>query len=314
MSLTIVSVFDLFKIGIGPSSSHTMGPMTAAQHFVAALRDDGRLPQVSHLTVELYGSLALTGKGHATDTAVCLGLAGWLPAQVDPDLAATSIASLRRNGELLLAGMQRIDFRMERDIHWRCQESLPFHPNALTLHAWGVGGAAVHQATFYSVGGGFVVTQAQAEAQLSGRPLPAPTNSNAAAVPFPYANAAELLDIAEREQLGIAELTLRNECALRTPQEVGDGLERIWAAMHACIERGLHQEGTLPGGLNVKRRAAKLRAALEQRSAGRSADPLTAMDWINAWALAVNEENAAGGKVVTAPTNGAAGDTPGVLP
>jgi L-serine dehydratase len=300
-----VSVFDLFKIGIGPSSSHTMGPMTAACRFIREVQERGHLAKVARVTVDLYGSLALTGRGHATDTAVTLGLAGWLPAQTDPDAAARLIEEVRQHGKLALAGSQSIGFRIDRDIHWHYKESLPYHPNALTLHAYDARDGVLHEGTFYSVGGGFVVTEAEAQspAALTAGP----------AIPFAFTNAEELLAIAAREKLSIADLMLRNECALRSEAEVRAGLDRIWNAMSACIDRGLRQEGVLPGGLNVKRRAVKLREALEEGERSKTADPLIAMDWINVWALAVNEENAAGGKVVTAPTNGAAGVVPAVL-
>lgn len=305
LSAASVSVFDMFKIGIGPSSSHTMGPMTAAYRFAKSLEEQGVLAQVAQVTVSLFGSLALTGKGHATDTAVTTGLAGWLPAQVDPDAAAKLIEEVRQHGVLMLAGRQRIEFRIDRDIHWQYKESLPFHPNALTLYARDAGGSVLHQATFYSVGGGFVVSEHEAQA-----PASAAASTN---IPFPFSNGAELLEVAESNRLTIAEVMMRNECASRDRQEVLAGLDRICDAMNACIDRGLQQEGILPGGLKVKRRAAKLRATLEARELNKSADGLIAMDWINAWALAVNEENAAGGKVVTAPTNGAAGVVPAVL-
>jgi L-serine dehydratase len=300
-----VSVFDLFKIGIGPSSSHTMGPMTADCRFIREVEARGELARVARVSVDLYGSLALTGKGHATDTAVTLGLAGWLPAQVDPDAAAKLIEQVRQQGKLALAGSQAVDFKIDRDIQWHYKESLPFHPNALTLQVYDAHGSLLHKGTFYSVGGGFVVTEAEAQSPE--------TLAAGPAIPFPFENAAELLAIAEREQLSIAEVMLRNECALRSEQEVRDGLDRICAAMNACIDRGMREEGILPGGLNVKRRAKKLREALEERERNNVVDPLIAMDWIAAWALAVNEENAAGGKVVTAPTNGAAGVIPAVL-
>lgn len=305
MSAATVSVFDMFKIGIGPSSSHTMGPMTAAYRFAKVLEEQGLLPQVTHVTVSLFGSLALTGKGHATDTAVTTGLAGWLPAQVDPDVMVKLIEEVRQQGVLMLAGRQRIEFRMERDIHWMYKETLPFHPNALTLYARNAGGVVLHQATFYSVGGGFVVGEQEAQA---------PANAVAAAtIPLPFSNAAELLEVAESNHITIAEVMMRNECATRDKAEVLAGLDRICTAMNACIDRGLQQDGILPGGLKVRRRAAKLRSMLEQREHDKTGDHLIAMDWINAWALAVNEENAAGGKVVTAPTNGAAGVVPSVL-
>ncbi len=300
-----VSVFDLFKIGIGPSSSHTMGPMTAAARFIREVQERGQLAQVARVTVDLYGSLALTGKGHATDTAVTLGLAGWLPAQVDPDAAAKLIDEVRQQGKLTLAGSHAVEFRIDRDIHWHYKESLPYHPNALTLRALDAQGGSLHVGTFYSVGGGFVVTETEAQSPAALATGPA--------IPFPFANAAELLEVAEREKLSIADVMLRNECAVRSEQEVRSGLDHIWNAMSTCIDRGLRQEGVLPGGLSVKRRAANLRATLEERERNKKADPLIAMDWINAWALAVNEENAAGGKVVTAPTNGAAGVVPAVL-
>jgi L-serine dehydratase len=309
LSAATVSVFDLFKIGIGPSSSHTMGPMTAACRFTQELQQQGKLDRVARVSVSLYGSLALTGKGHATDTAVTLGLAGWLPAQVDPDAAAKLIEQVHAQGTLMLNARHRVDFRPERDILWMYKESLPFHPNALTLQARDAGDELLHQATYYSVGGGFVVTEAEAQAQTQNQTAP----STGVAVPFPFVSAAELLELAESNGLSIPELMLRNECASRSEEEVRSGLDRICAAMNACIDRGLQQEGVLPGGLNVKRRAAKLRATLEQRERTKSGDSLIAMDWINAWALAVNEENAAGGKVVTAPTNGAAGLVPAVL-
>jgi L-serine dehydratase len=295
----------MFKIGIGPSSSHTMGPMTAACRFAKSLDAAGVLPKVAQVTVDLYGSLALTGKGHATDTAVTTGLAGWLPAQVDPDAVAKLIDEVRQQGRLLLAGKHSIEFRIERDIHWKFKESLPFHPNGLTLFARDAAGELLHQATFYSVGGGFVVTEEEAKAPA--------TATAAANVPLPFSDGAELLEVADSNGLTIAEVMMRNECATRPREEVLAGLDRISEAMNACIDRGLRQEGILPGGLKVKRRAAKLRALLEKREQTPSTDGLVAMDWINAWALAVNEENAAGGKVVTAPTNGAAGVVPAVL-
>src|SRR5688572_7675994 len=282
-----------------------MGPMTAASRFIREVKERGQLAQVARVSVDLYGSLALTGKGHATDTAVTLGLAGWLPAQVDPDAAAQLIEEVRQHRKLKLAGAQAIDFRIDGDIHWHYKESLPYHPNALTLHALDAQGGLLHRGTFYSVGGGFVVTEAEAQAPGS---MPA-----GPAIPFPFENAAELLEIAEREKMTIAQIMMRNECAVRSEQEVRSGIDRIWSAMNACIDRGMRQEGILPGGLNVKRRAKKIREALEERERNKVADPLIAMDWISVWALAVNEENAAGGKVVTAPTNGAAGLVPAVL-
>ncbi len=300
-----VSVFDLFKIGIGPSSSHTMGPMTAACRFIREVEGRGEVGRVTRVSVDLYGSLALTGKGHATDTAVTLGLAGWLPAQADPDAAAKLIEEVRQHGKLALAGSHPVEFQIDRDIHWNYKESLPYHPNALTLRVYDAQGGVLHQGTFYSVGGGFVVTEDEAKS---------PTALTAGpAIPHPFENAAQLLAIAEREKVSIADIMMRNECAVRSEQEVRAGIDRICSAMNACIDRGMREDGILPGGLNVKRRAKKLREQLDERERNKVADPLIAMDWIAVWALAVNEENAAGGKVVTAPTNGAAGVVPSVL-
>jgi L-serine dehydratase len=295
----------MFKIGIGPSSSHTMGPMTAAYRFAKSLEEQELLARVTQVTVSLFGSLALTGKGHATDTAVTTGLAGWLPAQVNPDAAAKLIEDVKQQGVLMLAGQQRIEFRIDRDIHWMYKERLPFHPNALTLYARNASGEVLHQATFYSVGGGFVVNEHEANAPA--------TASAATTMPLPFSNGAQLLEVAEGNHMTIAEVMMRNECASRDRESVLAGLDRICEAMNACIDRGLQQEGVLPGGLKVRRRAAKLRAMLESREQNKTGDALIAMDWINAWALAVNEENAAGGKVVTAPTNGAAGVVPSVM-
>src|SRR5688572_29397162 len=215
----------MFKIGIGPSSSHTMGPMTAAYRFAKSLEEQGSLSRVAQVTVSLFGSLALTGKGHATDTAVTTGLAGWLPADVDPDVVAKLIDDVRQRGELQLAGKHRIEFRMERDIHWNYKESLPYHPNALTLFARDAQGELLHQATFYSVGGGFVVSEHEATA-----PAAATQNVN---IPFPFSDGAELLEVAEANRLRIAELMMRNECVRRSQEDVLTGLDRIWNAMNA---------------------------------------------------------------------------------
>ena len=297
----MVGVFDLFKIGVGPSSSHTMGPMTAACRFAHSLQEQGLLQRVSRVSVQLYGSLALTGRGHATDTAVMLGLCGQQPATIEPDAAAVQVAAIRAGALLPLAGRHPIEFIEPRDIEWLAQ-SLPRHPNALQLCAF-EDGSCVHRATYYSVGGGFVVCDDDRN----------PAEAAGAAPPLPFNNAAELLSIAGVHGLSIADVMMRNELATRGSEQVELGLDQICAAMNDCIERGLHQSGVLPGGLKVKRRAASLRQLLEERERAKYSDPLVALDWINAWALAVNEENAAGGKVVTAPTNGAAGIIPAVL-
>ncbi|WP_137178014.1 L-serine ammonia-lyase [Roseomonas sp. AR75] len=293
-----IGLFDLFRIGVGPSSSHTVGPMVAAGHFVAGL--DPQEP-VAAIRVELFGSLALTGKGHATDSAVILGLAGARPDALDPDEAASLVQAVRQTRTLTLPGGHRIPFDPESDIVFRPRETLPLHPNALRITA-GTG----QPRAYYSVGGGFVLDEA-------GQPLAAAAAAQQAPVPYPFADAAELLARADQAGLSIAGLMQANEAALRSPAEIEAGIDRIRDAMQACIERGLRGSGVLPGSLRVRRRAPDLWRRLEARSGRNEADPLHAMDWVNLWALSVNEENAAGGRVVTAPTNGAAGIVPAVL-
>jgi L-serine dehydratase len=306
MSTGNVSTFELFKIGIGPSSSHTMGPMSAACCFVSMLKERGQLEQTRSITVDLFGSLALTGKGHATDRAVIVGLAGYPPAQVEPDQVFAIEQRAREQHTIDIAGAHSIEFVPERDIQWRYRESLAAHPNGLAFTARDSRGRPLFAETYFSLGGGFIATEAElAEPQ---------THSHASvALPFPYTSAAELLEHAQRNQLSIAEVAFRIECARRSVEEVNACLDRILDAMNGCIDRGLRTPGVLPGGLNVRRRAADLKAKLEARARSGAPDPLGALDWINVWALAVNEENAAGGRVVTAPTNGAAGVIPAVL-
>ncbi|MBL6457657.1 L-serine ammonia-lyase [Belnapia sp. T6] len=295
-----IGLFDLFRIGVGPSSSHTVGPMRAARHFAAGL-DPAR--PVGRIAVELFGSLALTGRGHATDTAVLLGLAGAEPETLDPDEAARLAATIRTTGRLTLPDGRAIGFDPVADIAFRPREVLPHHTNALRLTAFEAGREGESHA-YYSVGGGFVLDEA-------GHPLDA--GAGTAAVPHPFRDAAELLQRAAESGLGIPGLMRANETSQRSPAELSAGIARLREAMRACIARGLRGEGELPGGLRVRRRAPALLARLEARALRNEADPLAAMDWVNLWALAVNEENAAGGRVVTAPTNGAAGIIPAVL-
>lgn len=285
-----------------------MGPMTAAFRFARELEDRAVLTRTARVTVALYGSLALTGRGHATDTAVILGLAGNLPADVDPDAVAATLAQIRSTRQLALLGRHPVSFDAEDDIEWRMRDALAFHPNGMTFAAYDAAQVPLHRATFFSVGGGFIVTEEESMRDNVGV-----ASNSGVEIPLPFDTGHELLEVAARERLSIAEVMLRNECALRSEIEVRAGLDEIAAAMNACIDRGLRQQGVLPGGLNVKRRAATLKLTLEERERKDMDDPLIAMDWINAWALAVNEENAAGGKVVTAPTNGAAGVVPAVL-
>ena len=299
-----VSVFDLFKLGVGPSSSHTMGPMTAAGRFLDALAGAGRLHDVVRIETRLYGSLAHTGVGHATDRAVILGLAGFSPATIDPDLADRGLAETHADRRLGLGrGGPAIAFDEAFDIVWEKRHRPPQHPNALSFHAYD-GGGEILARTYFSVGGGFV----QDEAEFGGPPAAATADQ-----PFPFASGAELLARADAAGLTIAGLMRANELALRSEADLDAGLDAIVSAMDACIDRGLRHEGHLPGGLKVRRRARQVLNELTTRMERNAADPLAALDWVNLWALSVNEENAAGGRVVTAPTNGAAGLLPAVL-
>jgi L-serine dehydratase len=300
-----VGVFDLFKLGVGPSSSHTMGPMTAAARFAARLRDHGLLEAAARVEVKLYGSLALTGKGHATDRAVILGLMGHEPATLDPDAGDQALKAVAAEGRLTLGGDHPVGFDAEHDILWARRERLPQHPNALAFTAFDKAGEPLARRIFFSIGGGFV----RDEDEIARN---APDAADAE-VPHPFEFAEELLAKARAANLSIAQLMMQNELAGRSAAEVEAGLDRILDAMDACIERGMRQHGELPGGLNVRRRAAQVREAILARMERNVADPLAAMDWVNLWAMAVNEENASGGRVVTAPTNGAAGIVPAVL-
>ncbi len=300
-----ISVLDLFKIGIGPSSSHTVGPMRAAHDFAAALAQQGVLERVRRVEVKLYGSLSATGIGHGTDRAVVAGLMGARPDEVDPDFVVDAVDLVKLDGALAVLGRHTVPFDWARDMRL-LPVSLPYHPNAMRLTAYGDDGV-LFENTHYSVGGGFVVDEAQAQAG----------GASAAEVvlPYPFETSAELLAQCHRHGLRISELMLANEGAWRSEAETRAALGRIWAVMRACVQRGITQEGVLPGGLNVRRRAAALHRKLSERAAGRNliSDTLAALDWVNLYALAVNEENAGGGRVVTAPTNGAAGIIPAVL-
>jgi L-serine dehydratase len=303
------SVFDLFKPGVGPSSSHTMGPMTAAVRFIERLRAGSLLGQVSRVETKLYASLALTGKGHATDRAVILGLMGFAPATLDPDAGDAALAKARAEQWLLLGGEVGIPFDEARDIVWAGRERLVQHPNALTFIAFTKGKEGgedeILRQTYFSIGGGFV--RDEQEMTINSADEAGPD------LPFPFESGADLLAMGEAANLSIAGLMLANEKALRSEAQINEGLDGVFTAMEACIDRGLREEGVLPGGLSVKRRAKQLKQAIADRMERQVTDPLAAMDYINLWALAVNEENAAGGRVVTAPTNGAAGLIPAVL-
>lgn len=300
-----VGVFDLFKIGIGPSSSHTVGPMAAALAFTQRLKDSGALQRTTRIRVELFGSLAYTGVGHGTQTALLLGLEGEHPAEIDPDEIPARLEIIRNNKRLKLGGEHAIDFDDETDIVARKGERLEYHSNAMRFVAFDADGAPLDGEGYYSVGGGFIVSGADIAAGEAEEPAPLD-------VPYPYESGEELLALCKRESLTIAALARANETALHPENEVQVRLRAIWSAMDECIERGLREDGILPGGLNVKRRAPAMARKLGSAPPSNT-DPLIAMDWVNLWAMAVNEENAAGGRVVTAPTNGAAGIIPAVM-
>ncbi|NMN06521.1 MULTISPECIES: L-serine ammonia-lyase [unclassified Novosphingobium] len=300
-----VSTFDLFKIGIGPSSSHTVGPMVAARRFTEALDAAGLLGATARVSVDLYGSLALTGKGHATDVAVILGLAGEVPATVAPDAVAGIVAGVNERGRVALLGRHDVAFAPAQDMRFLQRERQPYHSNAMALAAWDAAGDMLTRRLFYSVGGGFVLDEDEVIRNAPAQDLPD--------LPYPFASAAELIEIGEATGLTFAQIMLANELAWRSPSEVDAGLDLLADTMAACIDRGCGQTGTLPGGLNVRRRAAPLAQELQHRQQMSLSEPLAVLDWINLWAMAVNEENAAGGRVVTAPTNGAAGIIPAVL-
>jgi L-serine dehydratase len=301
----VVSVFDLFKIGIGPSSSHTVGPMWAAHRFLLALEARHVLDKVERVEAQLYGSLALTGQGHATDKAILLGLAGEVPDRVDPDEAEALVQTIRERGSLRLMGRREIAFAEARDLQFRQFETMTKHPNGMRFIATGAGGAVVFEEVYFSVGGGFVLSDAETD-------RPADEGRNVLP-PYPFGTADELLAIGDRTGLTIAQIVLANETAFCDANEIEAGLDQLWQAMEASIERGCQKTGELPGGLHVRRRAARLHQELCARPEAALKDQLTVLDWVNLYALAVNEENAAGGRVVTAPTNGAAGVIPAVL-
>jgi L-serine dehydratase len=301
----VSSVFDLFKIGVGPSSSHTMGPMTAACEFVETLEEKALLGLTHRVQCELYGSLALTGKGHATDRAVLLGLSGQRPHSLCPDEAERIVDQIRLGHRLSLGGDHDIEFVEERDLKFLQRERLPHHSNGMRFSAFRADGGLLDSRISYSVGGGAVVD----EAAIARNAPP----EGAWDVPYNYHSAEELLAIAEREGLTIAEIARANERAGLSDEDISRRLAAIADAMSDSIDRGIQIDGILPGGLKVKRRAPALHRLLIERAERTLQDPLTVIDWVNLWALAVNEENAAGSRVVTAPTNGAAGIVPAVL-
>ncbi len=301
--MTMLSAFDLYSIGIGPSSSHTVGPMRAGRRFADGLRRDGLLDRTSRVRVELYGSLGATGHGHGSPGAVILGLEGETPAGVDVDAYPGRVTAVRRGAPLLLAGERRIAFDIDADLVMHRRSSLPRHPNGMVFEAYDAGGELLRSRRYYSVGGGFILDDDSV--QRDGQ-----TGDEIASGARHFHTGADLLRVCEESGSSISEVMMSHELTLRPAEEVRGGLLEIWHAMESCVERGCTTNGVLPGGLKVRRRAPGLHAALVNRTGG---DPLDVMDWVNLFALAVNEENAAGGRVVTAPTNGAAGIVPAVL-
>ncbi|MEO3959193.1 L-serine ammonia-lyase, partial [Chromobacterium piscinae] len=300
-----ISVFDLFKIGIGPSSSHTVGPMRAARQFISRLEKDGQLDATVRVSAEMFGSLGATGKGHGTDVAVLLGLQGEQPDLIDTDAVDGMLAAIREQRKLKLLGKREIDFVEGEHLILHKKKTLPYHPNGMIFEAFDAAGASLSKRAYYSVGGGFVVDEAAIDA---GFVPPGVTE-----LKHPFKSAAELLALCQRHGKSISQIMLENELSWRSEEEVRAGLLNIWNVMQACVKRGCEREGILPGGMKVKRRAADMHRKLLASPEAAMRDPLTVMDWVNLYALAVNEENAAGGRVVTAPTNGAAGIIPAVM-
>ncbi len=299
-----LSVFDLFKIGIGPSSSHTVGPMRAALRFAEGLRNEELLAATHHLRVELYGSLGATGKGHGSDKAVLLGLEGELPERVDTASIPQRMAAMRESRELRLLGEKVIHFDISNDLQF-IRKPLAFHPNGMIFRAFDAAGLQVRSREYYSVGGGFVIDeQAAGDDRIV---------EDATTLPYPFHSAAELLQHCTAHGLPISQLMLANEAAWRPEAETRAGLLRIWQVMQDCVKAGCRTEGVMPGGLKVQRRAAGLYRQLSEHPEANLRDALSVLDWVDLYALAVNEENASGGRVVTAPTNGAAGIVPALL-
>jgi L-serine dehydratase len=300
-----ISVFDLFKIGIGPSSSHTVGPMRAALLFATGLRDQGLLGQTVAIKADLFGSLGATGKGHGSDKAVMLGLEGEAPDTVDPDGIAARLARIREEKTLNILNTHRINFVESDHMTFHRRRALPYHPNGMSFSALSADGSELYSKIYYSVGGGFVVNKEAAEADR--------LKQDDTQLPYPFKSGADILALCNQHKLSISQLMLENEKVWRSEAEIREGLLTIWGAMRACVKRGCSEEGVLSGGLKVRRRAAELYRKLSSQPEASLRDPLTTLDWVNLYALAVNEENAAGGRVVTAPTNGAAGIIPAVL-
>jgi L-serine dehydratase len=302
----VVSIFNLYSIGVGPSSSHTVGPMRAARQFMLESENQGVLLKSRRIKVDLYGSLALTGKGHSTDIAIILGLQGYTPEGVDPDAIPVIIEAVRRDRRITLFGKEKIPFDEPHDLLFHYDKQLPYHPNGMRFTLYDDSNTELFTDTFYSIGGGFILNhkQATADATLGETNHP---------VPFPFTTSQQLLDYCNANNMTIEQVVLENEKTWRSEEEIRSGLIKIWKVMEGCVERGCQTEGILPGGLNVKRRAPGLLKSLQDKRQRNVKNPAEVMEWVSLWALAVNEENAAGSRVVTAPTNGAAGVIPAVM-
>lgn len=301
-----ISLFELFKTGIGPSSSHTVGPMEAARRFAGALENEKLTPLAQRLKVSLYGSLGATGKGHGTGPAVLMGLEGERPDGIDPDIMPDRLDRIRHSGTLALAGRWPVRFREKTDLIYFRRKSLPGHPNGMICIAFDEKGRSLLEKTYYSVGGGFVV-DGNAGGTLTIR-------EDTTRLPYPFNSGRELLALCREHDMTIADIMFANEQTWRTPQQIRDGILGLWQVMRECVRNGIRHEGELPGGLKVRRRAAALhRSLMDKQRVDLISPSLSALDWVNLYALAVNEENAAGGRIVTAPTNGAAGIIPAVL-
>ncbi len=300
-----ISVFDLFKIGIGPSSSHTVGPMRAATRFVQRLEQEGKLGKTHGVHCELFGSLGLTGKGHGSDKAVLLGLEGETPESVDVTTIEERLSAIRDGKKLKLLGRREVAFEEKKQLIFNRTKRLPLHSNGMRFIAFDENRTPIDERVFYSIGGGFVVNSETAGEDKLTR--------DETQLPHPFKTASDLLENCSRMSKSISSIMMENEKVWRTEEEVHGGLLAIWKVMKECVERGLGTKGELPGGLNVRRRAPRMLEQLEARKTRGGTDPLDVMDWVSLFAIAVNEENAAGGRVVTAPTNGAAGIIPAVM-
>ena len=300
-----ISVFDLFKIGIGPSSSHTIGPMIAARKFILSIEESNQLKRVTRIKSEMYGSLGATGRAHGTPKAIILGLEGEQPEKVDATLITKRIEKIYSAGRINLLGKYTINYNRKTDLKLYRKKSLPFHPNGMIFSAFDESGKELVQKTYYSVGGGFVVDDSNENENYIAE--------DQTEITYPYDTAVELLEYCKTKSLKISDVMMENESAWRPENKIREGLLSLWSVMQECVNNGIANKGVLPGGLNVQRRANKLHEQLKKKSDKEPDDPLVILDWVTLYALATNEENAGGGRVVTAPTNGAAGIIPAVL-